>query len=246
MSNHDESLSYGGYLQRIRLEKRISLEAVSEDTRIGLGTLKLIEKEDQAQLPAEVFVKGFLRAYARAIGADGDEAVKRYESRLKTAGRLSGPQAAAENSNTGIWWKLPIVLVVFAAVIFLSVWGISILQTQPVPKGVVEEQKLSINSEANNHQLQKEAASAKDTSTKIITEKWVLEVEAHQDTWMKIIIDDGDAAEYNLAAGDRLELKAVSNFNLLFGNAGGIEMKLNDKPVAISGKNGEIVTMQLP
>ena len=120
------------------------------------------------------------------------------------------------------------------------------MQTQPVPKGAVEEQKLLKNSQANNHQPQKEAASAKDTSAEIIKEKWVLEVEAHQDTWMKIIIDDGDATEYNLAAGDRLELKAVSNFNLLFGNAGGIQMKLNDEPVAVSGKNGEIVTMQLP
>ena len=90
MKSDKESLSFGQYLQSVRLEKKISLEQVSDETRIGLGTLKLIEKEEHENLPAKVFVKGFLRAYARAIGADGEEAVQRYESRLSVIKELSG------------------------------------------------------------------------------------------------------------------------------------------------------------
>ena len=67
MKYDEDSLAFGRYLQTIRLEKKISLEKVSEETRIGLGNLMLIEQEDYEHLPAEVFVKGFLRAYAAAI-----------------------------------------------------------------------------------------------------------------------------------------------------------------------------------
>ena len=77
MDNGKESLSFGRYLQAIRLEKNISLEQVAAQTRIGLGNLMLVEQEDHDQLPAAVFVKGFLRSYAAAVGADGDEAVRR-------------------------------------------------------------------------------------------------------------------------------------------------------------------------
>ena len=90
MTSGKDSLSFGQYLQARRLEKKISLERVSEETRIGLGILQLIEKEDHEKLPAEVFVKGFLRAYARAIDADGAEAVRRYESRLEVVRKLEG------------------------------------------------------------------------------------------------------------------------------------------------------------
>ena len=73
MESEKEPLSFGRYLQAIRLEKKISLEQVSAQTRIGVGNLLLIEQEDHERLPAKVYVKGFLRSYAAAIGADGDE-----------------------------------------------------------------------------------------------------------------------------------------------------------------------------
>ena len=77
MNMENDSVSFGRYLKSKRLEKGISLKMVSGETRIGLDTLAHIEDEDVEKLPAEVFTKGFLRAYAKAVGADGDEAFRR-------------------------------------------------------------------------------------------------------------------------------------------------------------------------
>jgi cytoskeletal protein RodZ len=246
MVNPDDSLSYGGYLQRIRLEKHIRLEDVSQETRIAIGILKLIEKEDHGQLPAEVFVKGFLRAYARAIGADEDEAVTRYEARIKTVGQLSGVQAKQEKSNSGVWWKLSLLLVVFAMVVLLSIWASSMLQTQSGTKATVAEKKDLKDKPSDMPPGQAAGASGNNSSKQTAKEKWVLRAEAQGDTWIKVIIDGGEAVEYDLTTGDHLELKALSNFNLLIGNASEIKMTLNGKSVGLSGKNGEIVTLQLP
>ena len=78
MTTENKSISFGSYLKTIRIEKGIDLEDVSIKTKIRMDNLLLIEKEDHARLPDEVYVKGFLRAFAKVIGADGDEAVRRY------------------------------------------------------------------------------------------------------------------------------------------------------------------------
>jgi hypothetical protein len=41
-------------------------------------------------------------------------------------------------------------------------------------------------------------------------------------------------------------MKATSLFNLLIGNAGGVELKLNGQPVEVFGKSGQVVNIQLP
>ena len=76
--------------------------------------------------------------------------------------------------------------------------------------------------------------------------KFVLRITAHDDTWMKIIIDNWDPREYDLESGEHLELEASSNFNLLIGNAEGVRIRLNDKSIPISAKSGEMLNLSLP
>jgi hypothetical protein len=71
-------------------------------------------------------------------------------------------------------------------------------------------------------------------------------VSATENTWLKVVTDQGIPAEYNLKAGEHLKLEARSTFNLLIGNAGGVKLNLNNKPVNVPGKRGEVVNLQLP
>ncbi|MBW2449179.1 MAG: DUF4115 domain-containing protein, partial [Deltaproteobacteria bacterium] len=76
--------------------------------------------------------------------------------------------------------------------------------------------------------------------------KLLLHVTAVEDTWLKVIMDEKGSIEYNLNFGDQMELEAATGFNLLIGNAGGLKITLNGKPVSIPGKSGEVVTIELP
>jgi len=69
---------------------------------------------------------------------------------------------------------------------------------------------------------------------------------AVEDTWLKVIMDEKGSTEYSLNSGDQIELEAAAGFSLLIGNAGGLKITLNDQPVAIPGKSGEVVTIELP
>ena len=64
----------GDLLRGTREAKGLSLEQVEQDTRIRRKLLEALEQEAYEELPAPVFVKGFLRNYAMLLGLDADEA----------------------------------------------------------------------------------------------------------------------------------------------------------------------------
>lgn len=82
----------GQYLKREREFRQIGLDEVATATRVGLNALTHIEQNSFAQLPGEVFVRGYLKAYARHIGLDPADVILRYEDWLKVE---AGPEEPA-------------------------------------------------------------------------------------------------------------------------------------------------------
>ena len=127
MSSDTAGAGFGRCLQSIRLQRGITLEKVSEETRIGLGTLKAIEQEALDELPAEVFLKGFLRSYSNFIDADGDEVIRRYESQRDVSQKISNIEQMPQRLSTGSFWKFILALLILALVMFISISGIQYL-----------------------------------------------------------------------------------------------------------------------
>jgi cytoskeleton protein RodZ len=245
MKNELESASYGSYLKAIRLEKKISLEQVAEQTRVGMGSLLLIEQEEHEQLPAEVFVKGFIRAYAAAIGADGDEAIRRYELRLDVVPKMAESEASGGKSESRRWWKLIVSVGLLLCIIAVSVVVISFWR--PVPESEesagLTQSAAENKPEATDNQGKNELSAE---SVKAAPEKLALKIIALESTWIKVIIDEKESTEYQLKSGDEIELEAGTGYSLLIGNAEGLKITLDDKPVFIPGQSGQAVTMHLP
>ena len=70
--------SFGDRLRKEREERGITLDDISLTTKIGTRLLRALEEEKFDQLPGGIFNKGFVRAYARHIGLDEDQAVADY------------------------------------------------------------------------------------------------------------------------------------------------------------------------
>lgn len=119
-------LSFGSYLKTSRIQKGISLKDVSREIRISEETLLLIEKEDHDRLPAEVFVKGFLRAYADVVGADGEVAVRRYLSDRQTILETAALDSDLIKSSARVWPRFAISIGALLCIIALSVFGESL------------------------------------------------------------------------------------------------------------------------
>ena len=75
--------TFGDNLRKQREQRGLSLDAISTITKISPRMLRAIEEEHFEQLPGGVFNKGFVRAYARLVGLDEDEAVSDYLAALR-------------------------------------------------------------------------------------------------------------------------------------------------------------------
>lgn len=81
----------GELLAEERKKAGLSLEAMAAQTRVKIEFLQAIERNDFTQLPAAVFVKGFISSYARALELDPKPllALLRRDYKISALGVLS-------------------------------------------------------------------------------------------------------------------------------------------------------------
>ena len=87
-------VSFGENLKRERETRGISLQEISEHTKIGVRQLKAIEDEQLDHLPGGIFNKSFVRQYARYLGLDEDQIIAEYLQSLGAA-----PEAPTATAN---------------------------------------------------------------------------------------------------------------------------------------------------
>jgi cytoskeleton protein RodZ len=94
-----QASGFGERLRREREMRSISLDDISAATKIGKRLLRALEEEQFDLLPGGIFNKGYVRAYAKYIGIDDDQAVAEY---LTAAGETA-PDAheIAEQTASG-------------------------------------------------------------------------------------------------------------------------------------------------
>jgi transcriptional regulator with XRE-family HTH domain len=75
--------------EKLRLEREahgIALRDISEQTRISMRYLEAIETDDYRRLPGGIFNRSFIRAYAKFIGFNEQEAIEEYTRTLREHG----------------------------------------------------------------------------------------------------------------------------------------------------------------
>ncbi len=93
--NGDYAHSVGELLRSMREAKKLSLSDVHQDTKMSLPVLRALEQDDFASFESEIYVKGFLKSYAKYLGLDADELVRRLEG-----------QRGGGSSAKGTTWEI--------------------------------------------------------------------------------------------------------------------------------------------
>src|SRR5258708_17668840 len=82
--------------EKLRLEREahgIDLRDISEQTRISMRYLEAIESDDYRRLPGGIFNRSFIRAYAKFVGFDEQEAIEEYNRTLLEHGESTDDHA---------------------------------------------------------------------------------------------------------------------------------------------------------
>ena len=81
-THHENSTTVvhiGDYLKREREAIKVSIEKVSQKTKINLNILKSLEANDFKSLPSPAYVKGFVLSYARVLGLSPEDVINKLE-----------------------------------------------------------------------------------------------------------------------------------------------------------------------
>jgi len=81
--------SIGEKLRLARETRGIALRAISEQTRISMRYLEAIEADDYRRLPGGIFNRSFIRAYAKQIGYDEQQALEEYSAMMHERGEAT-------------------------------------------------------------------------------------------------------------------------------------------------------------
>ncbi|MGB3399838.1 MAG: helix-turn-helix domain-containing protein, partial [Candidatus Deferrimicrobiaceae bacterium] len=68
----------GADLRRFREEKGVTLGEIASVSKVGVRYLKYIEDDRHSVLPAQVYLRGFVKEYAKAVGLDPDKTAQAY------------------------------------------------------------------------------------------------------------------------------------------------------------------------
>ena len=82
----------GEELKRLREARGLTLAEIAETTRISTRLLKAIENDSFSALPGGIFTRSFIRAFAKHVGMNEEEAVRRYQQQVTGAGPSEVPQ----------------------------------------------------------------------------------------------------------------------------------------------------------
>ena len=116
----NDRLSIGARLAAARHACEIDVRVVADELKLDVGIVEALEHDDKAALPAAIFVKGYLRNYARLVGLPEDEMVSDYAAQTGEPPPLT---VVAVNSKTP-FFQLPsarllrnIILLLLAAIL---------------------------------------------------------------------------------------------------------------------------------
>lgn len=115
----------GERLRDARLAQGLELADIASRTRVPLRHLQGIEASDYSGLPSPTYAIGFVKAYARAVGAD--EVALARDLRAETAGTFAArevyerydPQDPIREPSSGIAWAGAIIAVLLLAAVGL-------------------------------------------------------------------------------------------------------------------------------
>jgi cytoskeletal protein RodZ len=252
--------SFGQQLKSLREQKGLSIQEVSEKTKIAIANLELLEKDRYELLPPEVFVKGFIRSYAQCLGVNQDEMVKRFEHYVMEGEPVYHPKEDEsffmQKQKRPLWSKTIFTVVLttlgILSLVILLLTGFTRLllndsseQDAPVVKTVQPKDGKGLSETEKNPDVFR-ADNGFDVLQPGQDGKKVLEIRSISQAWVRVTPDSGPAHDLVMAPGDVQVFTANEKFHIMTGNAGGIRLKYDGQLLPVLGKENQTVTKRLP
>jgi cytoskeleton protein RodZ len=239
MSGASEAL--GERFRAARGARGLSLSDVADQIRIRSVYLAAIEDEKWSTIGAPVYVRGFLRTYARFLGLDPEEAVAAF-NRAQPASPQTSPSAPAAPerearpatppwASAALLWTAGIVAVLLVA--FVVYTELTMPRRGAVASATGAPAASPASPLAETAPTAAPRAGAADGAKS-------LALVLSAPSWLRVTVDGNVSMEGTFPAGTSKTFHGNSAL-IRIGNAGGVEIYIDGKDVGKLGKSGDVV-----
>ena len=240
---------------------------LSRRTKISVATLQAIERNDASELPRGIFMRGFLRAYAREVGCDPDDIVGRYLNQFDDQ-EVGGHETLDESANLKVWCDQgqlhsagvdamdrrntrsqvigTVVTVLFGGILYFSL-GRDDHSTQPFfdPNTVNAPQSQPAAETATPVEVGTSGSSDAPRPIDGGSNGLRLDIQPRGLCWLGGTADGQQVIYRLLNAGEHVQIEANEDIVLRIGDAANFDFAVNGVAARPLGTAGQAVTIHL-
>jgi cytoskeleton protein RodZ len=225
----------GEEFRAAREARHLSLSDVSDQIHIRTVYLQSLEDEEWSAIAAPVYVRGFIRTYARFLGLPGEQAVAIFNESI-------GANAAKHEVAVAPPRRRPSILLWVAA-------AAAVLLVAFVAYNYYTFQEQGGVAQSGGGAVATPSAAPADTAAAALPAtppkhrkpgEPTVEVRVTQASWLLVKIDGAQALEGIFPAGTTKEFHG-NTVTIRAGNAGGVHLAVNGKELGSMGPSGAVV-----
>lgn len=281
-AGRQESIRLGAFLRTEREKMKLSQDQIAQKMRLRRFVIEAIENEAWDRLPPPVFVRGFVRAYARTLELDEKRALELYHLTAPPEKDTLRPVAVARPSHRGRTLLILGALVVVLCIFYY--WHLksserdreylprveraapmraeeSLPMSGPDPLSRAEERpqeegasRVVDSTPATEKAVPPEEKAPESATPAVVSApppvsrppELVLKGEVKETTWVSIRVDGSEPKEYMFQPGARPQWKGQEGFEIIIGNAAGMDLDFDGKVMEDLGRPGQVIRLRLP
>jgi cytoskeletal protein RodZ len=226
--------SFGERLRHEREMRGVSLREMADATKISLRFLQALEDDRMDVLPGGLFPRAFVRQYASFLGLNAGELAADFSavhSELRSD-NLPQPKAPRRLRVTPGHALLAGIALLVVALSLRHPGGAAERRAGAEPTAPPVAAAPAVLPSDRVYLAPPRAAAAGDSL--------VLTMTARQECWVEVRADGTTVLNRVLAEGESQTLEARGEIVLSVGNAGGLSIRVNDRPTLPLGRSGEV------
>jgi cytoskeletal protein RodZ len=232
----------GTNLNQIRVAHNVSLDTVSQKTRISQRLLKAIEAGDISELPEAFYIQALVKKYAQAIGAQDICFVVESPDNSPTAANSS------HKHRRQYWFNFQLrslhLYLLYILLVIVSVTGITTLVERPVIVNQASIDNPIVAPETKGSkttaQVSQPKAAPQFISHSSNSATVSVGIDLQERCWLKVMVDGTTAFEGVLPEGTQRQWSGKKQVTIRAGNAGGVVISFNNQRQKILGAPGQV------
>lgn len=259
----------GEILRNTRQEKGLTLDQVEKDTNIRQQYLEAMENEQWSVFPEYVYLKSFLRTYCRYLELENRDYLYFLIEDLKPKAKPCPPKlpekidlTAAPRRKTGIFLGIIAIVLLFTTsyvykeYLFPSPHLSEVAKLDENKETLLPDQAELEQSEATQSEQNQAEQIEPEPESGSESEQWEQEQPPEESNTFRVslkCVDDRCWVEVKnsedehiyqgiIAKDEEISFKNLQKVTLKLGNAGQVQVAINEENLGVLGEIGEVVT----